>query len=417
MARSIALVSKVAALRPAPFETPIDWYSNGERGHLHHSQHCDKVTRSSTSTVTRSLRLRDALARTVCGECLGLGGWTDTQRGVLSAASTLERIEGQLSGPSHNPIHGVGMEPVDAVRRRVYFLRMREVLGQTEIGEHLTAWRDELLETAVRLTPENPPFEEVESAVLRHVATATFWKHLSRDDGGNPTWGGRTVTDVLGQPAWSDWNNPRSAGASIATIGRAWIEHVNSGRTPTEARELLIGTPDALTPHLAEPDWALLRSCSELETPDPGENLAAYAMRIWHDRARTAAATLLTGWERRIAELVKPATKVVIAREGYGPDELPGLICGNDAGLLIGALQETVAVRSSRNGKFAVICHPTIADYLVNIHGRSGWSEVQPLPEENHRETLETALALWDSWDREGSYSTFGKALEAANHI
>jgi hypothetical protein len=417
MARSISLISKIVAFRPEPFETPVSWYSNGERGHLHHSRYCEKVAKSKTDTVTRTLLTRDALTRTLCPECLGMGEWTGAQRDVITAGSALERLEQQLSGPTRSPLEGVGTDAIESMRRRTYFLRMQAVLAELEASDHLTEWREQLCAQAKQLTPEEPPFEDVENAVLRYVSVATFWKRLSKDDSSNPFWGSRSVTSVLGHPSWSDWNNPRTAYASIAMLGSAWTQHVKAGLTPAQASARLLDPSYDLSQHLAEPDWKLLNACTDLEAPAAGENLAVYAKRVWKERARRATTELFSMWEERIAKLIEPTENVVTAYEGYGPDEVAGMLCGTDVSMLIAALQRTVAVRSSRNGKIAVLCHPTISDYLSSTYGRSGWSSAQPLPEENTHETIETALALWDSWDRDGSYNTFEKALEAARRI
>lgn len=417
MSRSISLISKIVAFRPEPFETPVSWYSNGERGHLHHSRYCEKITRSKSTTVTRTLLTRDALTRTLCPECLSLGEFTAAQRDVISEGSTLERLEQQLHGPQRNPLEGVGTDAIESMRRRTYYLRMQTVLAELEEGNHLTEWREQLTAKARQLTPEEPVFEEIENAVLRYVSVATFWKRLSKDDSSNPLWGGRDVIAVLGTPSWGDWNNPRTAYASIAMLGSAWTQHVKAGLTPAQASARLLDSSYDLSQHFAEPDWKLLNSCTDLEVPVAGENLAQYTKRVWKERARRATRELFSMWEDRLAKLIEPADLVVTAYEGYGPDEVAGMLCGTDVSMLIAALQKTVAVRSSRNGKIAVICHPSVADYLGNTHGRSGWSPAQPLPEENTNEAIETALALWDSWDRDGSYNTFEKALEAARHI
>ncbi len=406
------LYQRVAAEHTAAFRTGITWYSNGERGHLHHSAYCDKIARSRTTTVNRTLALRDALERHVCSECIGRGDLTDDQREIVKIAGELRQLERQINMMHANPIATPAGGAVETYRRHIFYQRAAESLENIDPSGKLPGLKQEI--SANIVVPARPEDSAIREETLHYTVGQTFWKLLSRDDEGNPYWGGHRIVRLLGRPTWRDWSN--SSENVIARTGRFWTDLLQKGHAPQEATRMLM-EPNVLAGILSEPQWEMLQHCSDLEAPEPGENLRTYASRVWRARATEALTELTASWEQRVAGLVAPAAPVVIASDSMMGRGIEGLLCGTEAPLLIAAVQEHVLRQGDRNERIAVVCHPTIGEYLANLHGRSGWSQPVAAPTENLHEVLDTALALWDPWNRDGSYHQFPQALEAAVHV
>jgi len=408
------LYHRIARENTEPFQHPMTWYSNGQRGHLHHSQWCDKINRSRVATVTRELTLARALENNHCGECLGRGDLTDAQRDVVSAAQDLLRLERQLDMMHPNPL-GTAEGPIADYRRHIFLTKAVEVAATIDTDGHLPYLKKKVLEKVS--VPAKPGEDEIRAEALRYAATQTFWRLLSQDTNANPYWGGREITSLLGTPTWRDWSGGSQATNAIAKAGRTWSDLIQRGHAPEEATLLVVDSNEALDMMLAQPDWEMLAACNDLESPADGEHLKDYATRIWRTRGKKALLGLMKHWEQSVTAMMQPAEPVTIASDSHGSRGFSNMVCGTEAHLVIAAVQEHVLRQGERQERIALICHPTIGEYLSRTSGRSGWSEPVPAPKENPHEVLETALVLWDPWGRDGSYPQFPMALAAAEHI
>ena len=408
------LYQRIARENSAPFEDPITWYSNGQRGHLHHTEWCDKVSRSRVATVTRELSLARALENNVCGECLGRGLLTDAQRDVVSAAPELVRLERQLEMMHPNPL-GSEQGPIADYRRHLFLTKAVEVAETIDKEGHLPYFKKRVLEKIV--VPAKPGDDDIRAEALRYAATQTFWKLLSQDSDGNPYWGGREVTGVLGTPTWRDWSGGSHSTNAIAKAGKIWSGLIQRGHNPEDATRLIVDSNETMDAMFSQPDWDMLAGCRDLESPATGESLKDYAARIWQNRAKKALLGLMAHWEKLVIGLMQPAEPVTVASDSHGHRGISNMVCGTEAHLLIAAVQEHVLRQGERQDRIALICHPTIGEYLSGVSGRSGWSAPVAAPKENPHEVLETALVLWDPWGRDGAYPQFPLALAAAEHI
>lgn len=409
------LYQRIAQENPAPFRTPLTWFSNGERGHLHHTQYCDKIARSRVATVNRQLTLAEALKRNVCQECLGRGDLTGEQREVVDSANEFIRLERGLGMMHPNPLTTDPEGAVATYRSHLFFAKAKELGDAIDGAGHLPHMKRAILE---RISiPDRPGDEALREETLHFAAGQTFWKLLSQDDAGNPYWGGREIIGLLGVPTWRDWSQGREASNTIVRTGRIWTDMIQARRTPREATEALLGSLVSLRTTLVEPTWEMLERCSDLELPQAGEDLRTYANRVWRERALNAIMELVVIWEELATRLVADAEPVVLASDSLGGRGVANMVCGTEPNYVVAALQRNVIRASERQDRMAIVCHPTVGEYLSRVSGRSGWSDPVPAPKGNLDEALETALALWDPWSRDGSYRTFPQALEAAEHL
>ena len=105
MSRALQILKKLAVCEPPEFETPIDWVSNGERGHLHTQSWCDKVRRSSRAQVVRKMTIHEALSRKICEDCSGgLRNHNEEQDKLLRAAITLFETQVKFQAGSEFPV-------------------------------------------------------------------------------------------------------------------------------------------------------------------------------------------------------------------------------------------------------------------------------------------------------------------------
>lgn len=408
MSDNLSVFARINDEHTPAFHGAVSWYSNGARGHLHASSYCTKIDRKRASTV-HTLTLGDALARTVCGDCISHGAWNDEQRSVFHAAVTLVQTEFRISRPQAEFRDGNIVGPLQDVRLRAFAERLRlEVLDRGQ-APGLHAWSTRVLDMIEQLTPETVAPEVLQAECLRISAPALITQRLSRDRLPVSFWGG-----VL------DENSPLGVARSLALhngvlgrFARSWLNHVAAGTPPDEAADTIIAKTDDFVSLVGEPGAAALMRCDTSVAPNPGESVWSYSVRRWREVCEQAFRDSAAGMRAYHAELVAPKPYVLVANRNQGGVALRRGALNGDTQRLLAAAQQSF----SHNEKCVIHCHPTVAAYITgdrDNYGAGEWSTPVVAAELPPDDVLETALALWDPWAREGSYREFAEALAAA---
>ena len=387
------------------FNSTRTWHSNGERGHLHGGSNCSKLDRKRASTM-HTLSLRAAFDRKVCVDCIQYGPWDEVQRAVIHAAHALESAEQTLRNPyaDHRRVDSTG--PLAGVRSRALLERLRNEVLERGQAPGLSAWSSRVLEEIDEATPDSPDETTLQSESLRLSALSLIQQRISRD---------RVPVSFWGDPASSGLLGPQATGhnAPLGRFARTWVSRLWSGVSPGQVAHEVINDKQAFDEVISEPDRHAMALCSTT-TPMEGENVWAYAQRRWRELCTEAITGAEVGMTAYLGTLTEPAAYVLLANRQQNGASLRRQATSSDSQRLVGAAQ-----RSYSHGDRSVLyCHPTVATYLTGDRERDSsygeWSHPVTVSELPSDEILETALALWDPYSREGSYVEFERALDAA---
>jgi hypothetical protein len=199
----------------------------------------------------------------------------------------------------------------------------------------------------------------------------------------------------------------------LGRFARAWLNHVAEGTPPEAAADEVITNTEAFVSLVGEPSAAVMSRCDTSVAPHPGESVWSYSTRRWREVCEEAFRDSAVSMRAYHAELIAPKPYVLVANRNQNGYSLQRGALNSDTQRLLAAAQPSV----SHGDRCVIHCHPTVAAYITgdrDNYGVGEWSTPVISSELPSDDVLETALALWDPWVREGSYTEFGAALEAA---
>lgn len=391
------------------FTSPLTWYANGKRGHLHSYGSCNKLRRHGVITIT--LGLRDALAdRTVCTECLNYGNLDSEQRETFNLAKTLLDVSrrAEINLGSILP----GRTAIAAARNHHYRKGLVRLLRGEKTLHGLESWFNRVVDGIEESIPEPPAQDLLEDDCVKTAAPRVLYRRFANSELDHRFWGGEAIVALAGHST-SSYSSYRQNEAPLLFFTKTWLEKLSEGLAPQEATELLLGNNGEILNLLAAPDKMQLERCAVILDMVEGESLWAFTERNWRTQILDALRTAAEAMTLRYEQLIAPATPVLIGHENQGIASVRGQVNSDTvenvvAGLLhlVGNTERTVAV-----------CHPVVADFL---HGKSrygSWTEPIKLTDVPGVDILETAVALWEPRNRYSAYEKLGSALEAAKAL
>lgn len=378
---------------------PHTWHLNGPLGHFHASNLCEKY-KATERAVVRHETFAEADRRTVCHLCIErlftgnfelLNGARALQQCLVEVAAHQERV--------------LQADPEDMLARqtsRVYVEAQLAVLAERVFVDELGPVHDELKAAAsVFLDSVAIDHEQLDRNIRLRCAAAVFSATM-RNDTENPLW---------------------RASPTVAALGM----HRNGYRSDSQVDQLfeqfcstLADSSNLDTIAGSVPLDSLLKSPATLDqlavcpsgVPTPGSNLLDHAVTVWRDIASRTAAELLSAWVDSIRAECSSEEWFLVPLRGTSRAQVGASAMGYDS-------VDNVTLASqrwfSRDNRSAVLCPAPVARWIS--HGRGGYRYTfsPPVPTEQTvpAEVVDTALALWDPYDR-GSYQNFEDAFAAA---
>jgi hypothetical protein len=418
MRRIETILENLLALNPVEFRTPVDWWSNGERGHLHTNLHCEKVRKSPVATVVQRKTIADAYQQHRCDLCATeLYNLTPEQKELVEAGSRLLSVEVKAEQPITRQFEAFEHYPeLITLAVRNHFLDLAEELEKVPDLRGVRPWRRRIGDLLSRLTPDAPADDALQSATLRLAAVTVLSRELERRTADPTLWGGSEVLDFFGEIQHRDWHKDCVNRNSLAWFARECLRQIALGEDLEMFAGRLLANADAVADLLADPAAERLALCEDLEAPRPGENLQTYTKRIWALHAARQFAKAAARWSRLVGEMLEPATPVLVANadltaSSYRPQQEAILI----------AASNPVKVKHANHVPVALRAHPTVARMISDERAHRSvsqqWSTPIPLDEDVADEVVETALSLWEPYDRYSAYHEFHEAWAAATAL
>lgn len=414
MSNLLPVLKRISAMRTTAFRAPLAWYSNGERGHLHAYTHCDKLDRKRMSFV-RNLSLLDALEKTVCGECVSYGSWTDDQRKIIETAQMLTRAGNELDNSDYQA-RQAGKSPLQIVQSIAQYERVSEALASHEPGE-LGTWWQELVDRARDSRPVDPTHDELLAATLRVAVPQVIKLRLRAETLPPRFWGNlhQALPEQLRNRRVSYRENPWSSFAN------SWLDKLSTHGDPLQAGRYLLDNEAVFAELVSTPDNSTLAHVTTEFAPEIGESVWDYTTRTWRHLCHKVMESMLEAAVAYHDELAADAPLVIVANKRRTANRMrDSAIHGDVAGIVCAAqrnLSYKSADRDPGSGRCLLVCHPTVAAYITGDtdgRGYSEWSPPVPYTDKHTDDVLETALALWDPYSQSDAYSTFQAALAAA---
>lgn len=408
MSDQFPLFNAIVRERTSSFLTPITWYSNGQRGHLHATDRCDKIRRHGV--VTRDLRIGEALERhVVCPDCISYGRFTPEQNATIRVARILHDIEANRGWQRQGSFSGYP----DIVKLGSR-LHCQTLIGEVDgigDGHGLDRWVKRVGEQLANGMPVMPERDELDRQALLWAAPRVLLRLFQSGKLPGNFWGHGNSVRIL-DVASAREHSYRAQKDPLIVYTRAWLEQVANGLDPRTVTAKFLDD-DSFVGALETPDQQQLQRCAVVLQAEQDESLWTFAHRNWSHQVlealREASVNMLECYD----SLVAPAGKMVLANHTWGSKALlQQLVSGNyDTGLA--STQETVGTHE----RSLILCHPTVAQYIKLTQSYNQWSEPAPVDENTSTEVLETALALWEPRDSASIYHKFSAALAAAKVI
>jgi hypothetical protein len=409
MTDQLGLFTTIMRERAGSFLTPINWHSNGLRGHLHAGSQCAKLRRNGVQT--RAILLVDALAdHVVCADCISGGRFTPEQANTIRAARVLVDIERRKTWNRSGTYNGY--PAIVALGTRIHLETLiSSVNGLTE-GHGLENWCERVIAQLDDETPAMPERFELDQQAVRWTAPRLLQRLLVAGKLPRGFWGtGGKANAVFDTSALQEY----SYGIHKSPLGsftKAWLDQVANGEDPREVTAKFLDD-GAYIGLLGEPDQQQLQRCEVVLEPQADEKLWQFARRNWAHQTleglREAAANMGAYYDNCVA----PANKMIMANHHWGVSALLLQLLSETRDTGLAGTQEALGT----NERSLIICHPTIAKYIALTQGYNEWSEPIPVDEDTSNEVLETALALWEPRNPSSSYHGFGAAIAAAKVI
>lgn len=404
----LQLFSTIVREHAPSFLTPITWYSNGQRGHLHATDRCDKIRRHGV--VTRDLRIAEALERhVVCPDCISYGRFTAEQNATIRAACILRDIETNRGWQRQGSFGGY-----PAIVNLGLRLHCETLIGEVDglaDGHGLDRWVRRVGEQLANGMPLMPERDELDRQALLWAAPRVLLRLFQSGRLPGNFWGYGDTAGVL-DVASARENSYRAQKSPLVAYTRTWLEQVANGLDPRAVTAKFLDDGDFIG-LLETPDQQQMQRCEVVLQAEEDENLWAFAHRNWSHQVleslREASVSMLACYD----SLVSPAGKMVLANHSWGSKALRQQLVGGNYDTGLASTQETVGTRE----RSLIICHPTVAQYITLNQSYNQWSEPVPVDENTSTEVLETALALWEPRDSASIYHKFNAALAAAKVI
>ncbi len=398
-------IYRLIARESAPaFSSPLNWYANGKRGHLHLSSSCGKLR--SHGVLTFGIDLRTALTdRTVCTECLGYGQLSSEQRETVNLFRSVHDIARRSeAGVSRLT---VTRPAIDAARNHLYRTVFLTQISQLHNRCGVDSWIAGIAAGIKDATPEHPDRGKLTEECLQLAAPHVLERIFNETPFDPVLWGGDKVIGTLGHDLQRiGYGHQRSP---LAFFAKVWFEKLREGLTPHQANALLLENGD-IVDLMASPDKDQLERCGIVLERIDGETLWQFTERNWKFQILDALRSVAAAMTARYEALVAPAPHVVIGNRTHSVDALRRQIVGDNVEHVVAGLQELVG----NSERCLAICHPTVAS-LLHGDGRYGpWTEIIRTPIPLSADVLETAVALWEPRDRYSAYEKLSAAIEAA---
>jgi len=411
MHRDLELYAMIAAEDTPAFSAPTNWYSNGQRGHLHASRGCEKIRRKDV--IVRAATLGQALTgHTVCPDCIAFSEWDDERRRVLRSARVIHNVERSVGAYAAPRFHRETSGSLDDLRIRCAYERLSAQLDQIEGDVGLTGWEQRVRRRIDVAAPPPPSEEDLEAAALRAAIPRLLHKQLHGQSPRFP-WGGREALRLFGEPALRDFHGFGQVNPLVGCVNR-WTVMVHNGDTPELATARILGDGGTLREILGEPTGPQLARCRASGQLLPTESVWDYASRTWQEEGRTALAYTCAELSATFHRLSAPQRPVLLANKQLSAAAMRRRAVNDGDEDVIAASQRCVGVHGQ--DRSVLICHPTVAAFLSygDVGSYSSWEHPLEVDEVPDTEALETALTLWDPRGRGGVYETFSGALNSA---
>lgn len=390
------------------FLTPITWYSNGQRGHLHATDRCDKIRRHGV--VTRDLRIAEALEHhVVCSDCISYGRFTPEQNATIRVARSLRDIETNRGWQRQGSFGGYPAI-VNLGLRLHYETLIGEVNGLGD-GHGLDRWVRRVGEQLANGTPCMPERDELDRQALLWAAPRVLLRLFQAGKLPRYFWGHGNSAEIL-DVASAHESSYRIPKSPLVVYTRTWLEQVANGLDPRAVTAKFLDDGDFIG-LLETPDQQQMQRCEVVLQAEKDESLWSFARRNWSHQVlealREATVSMLACYD----SLVAPAGKMVLANHSWGSMALRQQLVGGSYDTGLASTQETVGTHE----RSLILCHPTVAQYVTLTQSYNQWSEPLPVDDNTSTEVLETALALWEPRDNASIYHKFNAALAAAKVI
>lgn len=391
------------------FTSPLTWYANGKRGHLHAYGSCSKLRRHGVITIT--LGLRDAFAdRTVCTECLNYGNLDSEQRETFALARTLidTSRRGELNLGSILP----GRTAIAAARNYHFRKLLAEQLRSEKNLHGLEHWFNRVVNGIEESIPELPAADLLDDDCVKAAAPRVLYRRFANNELGPGFWGGSQIVALAGG-AENNYSSYRQNDAPLLVFTKTWIDKLSEGLAPREATELLLGNNGDILNLVTTPGKTQLERCAVVLDMVEGESLWEFTERNWRTQILDALRTAAEAMTLRYEQLIAPADPVLIGHSSHGIASVRGQVSSDTIEHVVASLLHLVG----NTERTVAVCHPVVADFL---HGRSNygsWTEPIKLMEVPETDMLETAVALWEPRNRYSAYENLESALEAAKAL
>lgn len=409
MGTAIVNICQAIVREHAPaFSSPLTWYVNGKRGHLHAFNGCDKLRRHGVLTIT--LGLRDALAdRTVCEECLNHGGFTNDQRATITLARTLIEVTNRatLNFGSIFP----GRNAIAAARNHHFRKTLTASLRNERSLHGMENWFNSVLSAVEESTPDLPPSDLLQADCVKTAAPRVLQRLFHNDELDPGFWGGADVVAIAGGVK-NSYSSYRQNEAPLSFFTKTWIEKLAEGLTPEEATDLLLGNGEIMN-LMTVPDKTQLERCKIVLDIVDGESLWAFTERNWKTQILDALKVAADAMTLRYERLVAPADPVLIGNETHGIAALRNQVSSDNVEQVVAGLQDLVG----NTERTVAVCHPLVASFLRGRTSYGPWTEPIRLTGTPGTDVLETVVALWEPRNRYSAYEKLGSALEAAETL
>jgi hypothetical protein len=389
-----------------PFTGLFKWFSNGERGHLHVTRRCEKVTRSKTATVERNLTLFQAQdSYVVCDDCIWeISGVSLDHSKVLNAATDLytyraqaERIDTQTLQDAGNSISGYPALNA-ALRRRVLtdlLARTREMVLPEDLDQ---VQQRVAAEISALLTEHRVDQAAVIDEALHLAASSSARSAIMEEFRRGGVWVSKELQQTFNMGSYSN-RNP------VEVLVKQW-----SGQAPTADPDSTMKECVAIAAAEAVSNLASTAQLNHVPAlcALPGESALEAAQRSFTAYAHAALGDLADRILVRHHEMLGRRQLVAFAFEDRW-EEWFACPPRNAAAVLLqdGAL-------SRGKGRYLVVLPEALAKWIASTClNHQVISELIAVDHTPDPAVADTALALWDPRSQ-GPYRGLAAALDAA---
>lgn len=415
MRRHIEILRIINKHDTPAFQEPIEWYSNGRRGHLHTVKTCG--THDLGSIVTQHISLKDALTvKKVCEGCDHKMQKTPEQQRVYEIVESFAKISTHLNWLMVHPSNTIGGLPllVQWRNEQVCKTLSAELTGIDATNSGLDTWKKQIENDLRNRQPKSVSRSKLNKEVLRWSAISVLRKQLAKGSTEPAMWGGTEVIDLFGLPEYGDFGERNYPLVPLAKLLKRWTELLETGKTPVEATQMISDDTVTFKEIIGDASERAMQYSVTSEPPKPGEMVWDYTQRLWYKHANRALQYTLATWTEMLAALqadAQPTMFGVIRVDADIVDTLANQESVNQ--ILAGSLNWTV----DNAGLGAIICHPTIGKFLDISDALRQQLETRrsvQLDDIPTQEIVRNTLTLWDPSDDTSSYHIFANAFGAA---